>query len=112
MLKGEKYQKIVKSEDPIAKIIIENYQIWQQANDQKNPDAWQKQSTTLFDTVAVYLGFSDHFLKMEKVKLRVDDEGFTRLDEKGKAIEIASEWKNLTAFEDMLVERLTQPVKK
>lgn len=111
-LSGEKYQKLVKSNDPIAKIIIENYRIWQQTNDAKNPDAWQKQSTTLFDTVAVYLTFSGHYLKMEKVKLRVDDAGFTRLDENGKSIEIAAEWKNMAAYEDLLVERLTQPVKK
>jgi hypothetical protein len=37
----------------------------------------------------------------------VDDAGFTRIDAAAKMMNIATEWKNLDAFRDLLVRRLT-----
>ena len=65
-------------------------------------------STTLFDTVAIYLAMSTELAQMEKLGIRVTDDGFTRIDKKAKAVNCATEWKNLGAFEDLLVDRLTK----
>ncbi|MHC4678158.1 MAG: hypothetical protein ACYTEK_05615 [Planctomycetota bacterium] len=65
-------------------------------------------STTLFDTVAVYLAMSTELVKMEKLPIRVTDDGYTRIDEGAKVIDCATEWKDLDAFEDFLVDRLTK----
>jgi hypothetical protein len=65
-------------------------------------------STTLFDTVAIYLAMSTDLLKKEKLGIRVTDDGFTRIDDKAKVINCATEWKDLGAFEDFLVNRLTK----
>ena len=64
-------------------------------------------TSTLFDTVAVYLAFSEELLEMETLGLRVTDDGYTLVDENAKAIRCATGWKDLAAFEDLLVERLT-----
>ena len=39
--------------------------------------------------------------------IRVTDDGFTRIDPQGKPMDCAMSWKDLGAFEDFLVARLT-----
>jgi hypothetical protein len=43
---------------------------------------------------------------MEKLGIRVDDQGFTREDPAAKQINVATAWKNLPCFETWLVDRL------
>jgi inosine-uridine nucleoside N-ribohydrolase len=106
-LEGEPYQRVLDSKDPIASTIIENYRIWSKAN--KAPDdAAEKHSSVLFDTVAVYLAISQDLCQMEKLGIRVTDDGFTRIDNKAKQMQVATEWKNLDAYRDFLIERLTK----
>jgi hypothetical protein len=45
---------------------------------------------------------------MEKLGIKVTDDGFTRIDDKAKVINCATEWKDLSAFEDFIVDRLTR----
>ena len=61
----------------------------------------------MFDTVAVYLSFSEELLVMEELGVRVTDDGYTVIDEDAKTIRCATDWKDLAAFESLLVERLT-----
>lgn len=105
-LKGAKFQKVAQSKDPIAQAVIENYRHWASAGKPK-PVEKLDASSVLFDTVAVYLAFSQELLNVETLKLRATDDGFTRIDPQGKAIACAVSWKDLGAFEDFLVERLT-----
>ena len=64
-------------------------------------------SSTLFDTVAVYLAFTQELCIMESLNLRISDDGFTRVDPAGKRMQVATGWKNLDAYRDFLVKRLT-----
>jgi inosine-uridine nucleoside N-ribohydrolase len=102
-LRGEKYAAVRDSKDPLAAALVENYRIW--AKGDKPPTA----SSTLFDTVAVYLAFAENLLKMEKLGIRVDDKGMTLIDPAAKVMNVATEWKDMAAFEDLLVKRLTGP---
>lgn len=104
-LTGEKYQQVYKSNDPVAKAIIENYQAW---SGKRNRDTSKTRSSTLFDTVAVYLAFNQDLCKMEELGIRVDDKGFTRIDPNGNKMQVATAWKDMGAFEDLLVRRLTK----
>ncbi len=64
-------------------------------------------SSTLFDTVAVYLALGQTLVVMEDLPIRVTDDGFTVIDEKkGKRMHVATAWKDLGAYEDFLVKRL------
>lgn len=110
-LLGEKYQKVRDCEDPLVQALIENYRIWKKSdelNDLYKKLDPEQESSILFDTVAVYLAFTDELLKMEKLGLRVTSDGYTRIDENAKTVTCATEWRNLEAFEDFLVDRLTQ----
>ena len=65
-------------------------------------------STTLFDTVAIYLAVSKDLVEMKEVPLRVTDDGFTRVEEGAKKVNCAVKWKDLDGYETWLVERLTK----
>jgi inosine-uridine nucleoside N-ribohydrolase len=106
-LEGAKYAAVRDCEDPLVQTLIENYRIWvKNAEWAKGLDT-EAQSSILFDTVAVYLAFSEEFLVMEKLGIRVTDDGYTVIDDSAKVINCATDWKDLSAFEDLLVQRLT-----
>jgi len=107
-LKGEKYRKIAECKEPLTRAVIENYEIWFKAGNPQHrgkPDA----SSVLFDTVAAYLSFSHKLVNIERLPIRVTDDGFTRIDPQGKTIDCATSWIDLSAYEDFLVERFTGP---
>ncbi len=102
-LGGGKYAKVRDSRDPMVRALIENYRIWCG----KDPQRADKASSVLFDTAAVYLAISQELMVMERLNIRVTDEGFTVIDPNGKMLNCATSWKDLPAFEDFLVKRLT-----
>jgi hypothetical protein len=65
-----------------------------------------EKSSTLFDTVAVYLAVRQNLCVMEQLGIRVTDEAMTVMDPQAKQINVATSWKDLGGFEDFLVERL------
>lgn len=106
MLTGDKYQQVYRSTDPIASAIIANYRHWAAVPDPGLAARVPVRSSTLFDTVAIYLAFSQDFCGMEKLGIRVNDEGFTLEDPTAKSMNVATSWKDLAAFEDLLVRRV------
>ena len=106
-LTGEKYKQVRDSTDRTITDLIANYRIWLTKEPTVAPDLADQHSSTLFDPVAVYLAIRPELCVMEKVSLRVTDDGFTVLDPQGKQVNVAAKWKDLGAFEDFLVERLT-----
>jgi inosine-uridine nucleoside N-ribohydrolase len=104
LLAGAKYRAVAESPEPLARAVIENYGIWKQCG------GWVQEagvSSVLFDCVAVYLAFSEKLLAMRRMRLAVTDDGFTREDPAGQEVNVALAWKDLAAFEDLLVARLT-----
>ncbi|MCY2953373.1 MAG: nucleoside hydrolase [Planctomycetota bacterium] len=101
-LRSAKFKTLRDSTDPIAKAVIENYDLWAKGK--------PNESSILFDTVAVYLAFSTDLANMEKLSIRVADDGMTLIDPQGKPMNVAASWKDLAAFEDLLVKRLTTAV--
>jgi len=106
-LEGKKYEKVLKSKNPLARAVIENYRVWtrSQGHDERRIEGG---STTLYDTVAVYLAISTELVEIEKLEIRVSDEGYMVIEDGGKVIGCATEWKDLGGFEDFLVERLAK----
>ena len=105
-LKGEKYRKVAECKDPLTRAVIENYEIWFKAGNPQHPGK-PDASSVLFDTVAAYLSFSNELTNIERLPIRVTDDGFTRIDPQGKMVECAMSWKELGAYEDFLVARFT-----
>jgi inosine-uridine nucleoside N-ribohydrolase len=114
-LQGDKYKKVLDSNNPLAKAVIENYRVWVKSVGKAldmNEAVVNVKSTILYDTAAIYLAMGGNLLQMENLGIRVTDDGYTVIDEKAKKINCATKWKSLNAFEDFLVERLTNPAAK
>ena len=105
-LTGEKYKKVRNSKDPIAKAIIENYRLWSR---ESRADVFEQRSSTLFDTVAIYLAFEQELTGMETLGIRVDDQGHTLIDPSAKKMQVATTWNDMGRFEDLLLGRLIGP---
>ena len=103
-LDGARYQRILRSGNVIASTIVENYRIWCKAGN-RAADA-EQHSSTLFDPVAVYLAFARDFCKMERLGIRVTDDGMTLIDDQAKQMEVATQWTDLDGFRDLLVDRI------
>jgi inosine-uridine nucleoside N-ribohydrolase len=104
-LDGDRYLRVRNSANPIPHAVIENYRIWSVSQDAKSKAA-ENYSSTLFDTVAVYLAVQQELCKMERLRLRVTDDGFTVRDEKAKDVNAATGWYSLDGYRDWLVKRL------
>ncbi len=105
-LTGEKYRSILDATNRIASDLIANYRIWLTNQPSLAPGLADHHSSTLFDPVAVYLSMHQDFCLMEKLKLRVTDDGFTVVDPEARPVNVATQWKDLGSFEDLLVESL------
>jgi inosine-uridine nucleoside N-ribohydrolase len=107
-LTGERYAAVRDAEDPLARAIIENYRLWlphiSWLPKSTDPD---RESTVLFDIVAVYLAFAEDLVEIEEIGLRVTDKGMTVEDEAGRMTRCALRWRNLEGLETQIVERLT-----
>jgi len=103
-LSGKRFETLKESRDPLARAVVENYRIWKNA---KTADTIHA-SSTLFDTAAVYLAYpgSRPFMKLETLPISVTADGFTRIDPAGTKMAVATEWRDLDGFRDLLVERL------
>jgi inosine-uridine nucleoside N-ribohydrolase len=106
-LTGDKYQQVRNCDDPLIQALIESYDSWADHVEWTNVDS-NVTTSTLFDTVAVYLTISEELLEIESLGVQVTEYGYTLIDETEKPICCATRWKDLAAFEDWLVERLTQ----
>lgn len=106
-LAGDRYRAVRDCRDPLVQAVIDNYRIWAANCEWARSLDPEAQSSILFDTVAVYLAFSDEFLVMENLNIRVTDDGYTVVDDDAKIVNCAMDWEDLSAFEDLLVRRLT-----
>jgi len=108
-LEGERFQKVYRCDDPSVQALMKNYQVWRAARSKTKTSelAPPDRSSTLFDTVAVYLACTEKLLEMEELPLRVTDDGFTVIEQGARPVRCAMTWKDLEGFKDDLVRRLT-----
>jgi inosine-uridine nucleoside N-ribohydrolase len=104
-LSGARFQTLKQSSDPLVQVLLENYRIWAK----KDHLDQLKTTTTLFDTVAVYLANpgARSLVRLETLPISVTKDGFTRIDPAGTKISVATEWKDLDGYRDLLVKILT-----
>lgn len=106
-LRGDKYRAVRDCQDPLIQALIENYRLWAPHAQWVQGVDVEYQSSTLYDVATVYLAFSDELFEMERLGIRVTDDAYTLIDDDAKAMDCAMGWKDLAAFEDLMVERLT-----
>jgi inosine-uridine nucleoside N-ribohydrolase len=105
-LAGDKYQRVRDASDRTVADLITNYRLWVAADTKSPANVADHHSSTLYDTVAVYLATRQDLCVMETLNLRVTDDGFTVIDPNARPVHVATQWKNLRDYEDFLVDRL------
>jgi inosine-uridine nucleoside N-ribohydrolase len=107
-LAGQRIESLQHSRDPLTMAVLENYAIW--AGHAGHPEEL-KETSTLFDTVAIYLADpANHpLLHMESLKLTVSDDGVTVISPTGAHFDVATRWNDLEGYLDYLVATLSQP---
>jgi len=97
----EEYAEMLKCEEPSVKLLIDSFNAWKDYY--KCEDEMRGTSSRLYDTVAVHLASTREFLKMESLKIRVNDEGYTMIDnEAGMPIDCAIEWTDRRGYSKFL----------
>lgn len=104
-LEDEEYALVRDAQTPLMRAVMANYRAW--AEVLGRPELAERRSTTLFDTVAVYLAFAQDLLEMETIRLAVRDDGLTYEAADGRPVNTALGWRDLPAFRQDLVRRLT-----
>jgi inosine-uridine nucleoside N-ribohydrolase len=109
VLDGERFARLKASENPLTQAVMANHFGWFDAVSNwpvlKDIDA-QTQSSVLYDSVAIYLAFSDAYLSMETLPVLVTNDGKTLIDEAGAPVSCAMDWQDKESFLDLLTERL------
>ena len=105
-LTGEKYRQVRNATNHVTADLVANYRLWVAAHPKLPTDMADHYSSTLYDTVAVYLAMHQDLCVMEKLNLRVTDDGFTVIDPQARIVNVAAQWKDLGAYEDFLANRL------
>jgi inosine-uridine nucleoside N-ribohydrolase len=105
-LEGDDYARVRDAENPVARLLMDQYRLWNSRQTKHARDI-SRTSSTLWDTVAVYLVFDRSFCRMRDIKLRVTDEGITQPTADGKLTHVAMEWENLGAFHRLIADRIS-----
>lgn len=120
VLDGKDYQKVLQRKSVMTSTLLENYRAWFRDGLRDRKDVTEadfdrlteeqlgRRSTTLFDTVAVYLAINQDLVQMQQLPLRVSDDGFTRVEDGAKSVNCAVKWKSLDGYESWLAERLVK----
>ena len=108
-LQGADFAAVRDADGPLARAVLENHYGWFEAVKDwpvlgsMNP---QERSSILYDTVAVYMAFSEELLDMESLPVLVTDDAKTIIDERGQVIRCATGWNDRGAFETLVAQRL------
>ena len=117
-LNGAKYQRVLQRNSAITSNLLQNYRTWYKEGlrprkelDEANlnrltNDKLNQGSTTLFDTVAIYLAVNRDLVEMQELPIRISDDGFTRVENGAKTVNCAVKWKDQSGYEDWLADRL------
>jgi inosine-uridine nucleoside N-ribohydrolase len=111
LLEGKRYKTLKSSDDKLLKEIFKCYESWI-TKIKYGPFEFNSASSILFDTVAIFLAFSEEWLECKELPILVTDKGFTVIDQNGSNTKVALHWKNKEAYLDFLVERLLSPTVK
>jgi len=109
ILDGDRFASLKASEKPLTQAVMANHFGWFEAVSDwpvlKDMDA-QAQSSILYDSVAIYLAFSEALVTMETHPVLVTNDGKTLIDQAGEPVRCAMDWQDKEAFLDLLTERL------
>ena len=109
ILSGSDYIKIKQSESVLAKLVMENYRIWQEDYDGgAHKFDIEKQSSVLFDIPPVIYALDSTLFSTVEMKIIVTDDGMTIEDENGRLISCVMAIDDMDAVKNSVANLLGQ----
>ena len=107
-LTGERFRRVWRAtDDPLVRGVIENNCTFAVRVPWMAYDDFTRRSSTLYDTVAVYLAYDESLVETERVRFDVTDDGFTAVDPDGEfEARAAVRWRDRDAFKAHLTATL------
>lgn len=107
-LTGDRYHRVWSAtDDPLIRGVVENNCVFATRVGWMAYDEFTRRSSTLFDTVGVYLAHDESLVETERVSFDVTDGGFTEPGPDGDfEARVALSWADRDAFEAFLTARL------
>ncbi|MEM6706181.1 MAG: nucleoside hydrolase [Acidobacteriota bacterium] len=104
---GDAYRRLVESESRTVQALLEGYRVWEPTFQWGDFDV-DRESSVLFDALAVALAYDESLCTTPTLDLIVTDDGFTRRDDDGKPTRVCLEWTEgaRERLQDDLVVRL------
>ncbi|MFT4677613.1 MAG: inosine-uridine nucleoside N-ribohydrolase [Candidatus Azotimanducaceae bacterium] len=108
-LSGDNFLRVTNNDNPLTRAVLENHYGWFEAVKDwpvlrdMNP---AEQSSILYDTVAIYMAFSEELLSMESLPILITDDGKSMINDGAQTVRCAMDWKDQDGFENLIVERL------
>jgi len=117
ILRGERYEQLKASLDPLAKAVMENYFLWRKFRLQHfpgDPDYTPETASSLIaDAAAVALCVDPGLAEIKTVPLSVSADGETLVDEEnGTPVPCALSWHNVEDFYDFVTSRLLKQISR
>jgi len=105
---GPLFERVMNSPDKVQQAMWKSSREWaiRGNNGTYGPD---KRTSTLFDTVATHLTYTERFLEMEEMRLSITDDGKTVRDPQGFSARVAIRWRDLDGYLHYLADRLEMP---
>lgn len=115
ILRGERYEQLKASSDPLAKAVMENYFLWRKFRLQHFPGdpacTPETASSLIADAAAVAICVNPGLAEIETVPLSVSAAGETLVDEvNGTPVPCALNWHNVEDFYDFAAFRLLKRI--
>lgn len=112
IIRGERYQRLKRSSDPLAKAVIDNYILWRKFRlslfPGDPPYTPKTASSLIADAAAVALCVNPGLAEIKPVPLSVSDLGETLVDEThGVPVPCALQWRDVEKFYDFVEHRLS-----
>ena len=107
ILRDDRYQRFLEAPGDLAEAVRANYRAWAKTFDAEN--LAERRSTTLYDTVAVYLAFTTRRLVMEDIRIKIADDGLMTEEPDGRPVSTALAWQDFDGYLDFLLGRLGVP---
>lgn len=106
ILAGDRYATIRDSDDPVLQALMANNRAWSKLVNWMDASFIEERSSTLFDTVAIYLAYSEEGLEMSEMLIGITDDGMTVRDPAGRRVRVALAWNDLDGYLGHLTDRI------
>lgn len=114
VLRDDLYSALQSSSDPLIQTVMNAYREWVEAwapeldalaDEVHGSRMYERNTSVLYDTVAIYLAYDESLVKIEELPLAIDDEGWMRITPGSRKVRVATSWRD-DSFPDQLVDRL------